>query len=138
MQPTIVAQPARTRLRPRIWGFLRVLTGVFFVAGGLPKFTAHAMWAADFARWDVPLPDLAVYGTGALEVAGGILLAVGVAARPVAALLAATMAGALLFAGTGDGGQHIVLPLLLGTLTAAVAVRGGGAWQLRPGGRPAA
>lgn len=111
------------RLRPRVWVLVRVLTGLFFVTSGLPKLAAHAMWAAEFARWDVPLPGLAVYGVGALEVVGGLLLALGVAARPIAGLLAATMAGALLFAGTSDGGQHIVLPLLLGSVTAAVALR---------------
>lgn len=128
----VVHRSVPARLRQRVWGLARVLTGLFFVSSGLPKLTDHALWVADFARWQVPLPDLAVYGVGGLEVVGGILLATGIVARPVAALLAATMAGALIFAGTRDGASHVVLPLLLGGLTATVAVRGGGAWQLRP------
>ena len=110
----------------------RIAVGLFFVSAGLPKFGASAAWIADFTRWNVPLPELAVYGVGALEVLGGLVLALGVATRLVAALLAVNMAGAVLLAGLIDGGQHLVLPPILGAVTALVALRGGGAWQLRP------
>lgn len=112
---------------------VRIAVGLFFVSSGLPKLAAHAVWVADFARWNVPLPDLAVYGVGALEVAGGLALALGIATRAVGALLAATMVGALLTAGVVDGGRHLILPPVLGLISALVALRGGGAWQVRPG-----
>lgn len=119
----------------RIGAIARIAVGLFFVSSGLPKLTAPAVWITDFTRWNVPLPELAVYGVGALEVVGGLALALGVATRPVAALLAANMGGAVLLAGLVDGGQHLVLPPVLGAVTALVTLRGGGAWQLRPGSR---
>lgn len=117
---------------PRLVAVIRVAVGLFFVTSGLPKLGDAAVWAADFARWNVPLPDLAVYPVGALEVVGGLALALGLATRAVAALLALTMVGALLTAGLVDGGQHLILPPVLGAVATLLAARGGGAWQLRP------
>lgn len=132
----VAGRPAAGGWTGRATAAVRIAAGLFFLASGLPKLGAAAAWAADFSRWNVPLPELAVYGVGALEVVGGLLLALGVAARAVAALLAATMAGAVLTAGLVDGGQHLLLPPVLGAVTSLVALRGGGAWQLRPGPRP--
>lgn len=133
--PHTAPSPSRTvHRRPGIaLAVARVAVGLFFVASGLPKLAAGAAWSADFGRWHVPLPELAVLAVAVLEVAGGLALVSGVATRVVAALLAAEMIGAVLTAGLVDGGQHLVLPPVLAVVTALIAVRGGGRWQLFPG-----
>lgn len=112
---------------------VRIIVGLFFVSSGLSKFMEHAQWAADFARWNVPLPELAAFAVAGLETVGGLALALGVAARLIAAALTVTMIGAVLTAGLVDGGQHLLLPPVLGVLTALIAVRGARAWQARRG-----
>lgn len=109
--------------RSRTLTVVRILLGAAFVLSGVPKLIDHATWAADFERWHVPLPDVAVVGVGGFEVIGGLLLAVGIATRPVAAVFAAQMLGALLVAGTTDGGQHLLLPPLLGGLASLLVLR---------------
>lgn len=109
---------------------LRVLVGVLFVNSGLAKVGAHAETVADFGRWGVPMPDLAVSAVGGLEMVGGALLVLGVATSWVALPLLATMAVAIVTAGRTDGGGHLVLPPVLGLLCALFALRGGGGWQL--------
>ncbi len=116
------APPLRRTSRAR--RALRVTLGVVFLLSGLPKLLDHATWAADFARWNVPLPDAAAFAVGGFEVLGGLMLAFGMATRPLATLFAAQMVAALLFAGTSDGGQHLVLPLILGATTSVMAIRG--------------
>ncbi|MBJ7603869.1 MAG: DoxX family membrane protein [Candidatus Dormibacteraeota bacterium] len=108
----------------------RILVGLFFASAGLPKLIQHASYVPSFEHWQVPFPGLSVFAVGLLETIGGILLVVGVAAVPVAALLLVDMLAAFGFAGTKDGGQYIVLPLLLGIFCALFTLRGGGAWQL--------
>jgi uncharacterized membrane protein YphA (DoxX/SURF4 family) len=111
---------------------VRIGVGLFFVGSGLPKIVDHAAWAAEFTRWDVPLAGAAAYLVGTAEIVGGALLAAGVATRLVAGAFVALMVGAVLVAGTRDGGDHLVLPPILGVLGAFLLVRGGGAWQLLP------
>ena len=53
----------------------------------------------------MPVPDLAVYAIGMIELVGGFLLVVGLCTRPTAAILAATMVGAIATAGRVDGGS---------------------------------
>lgn len=114
---------------------VRIVVGLVFMTTGLPKLTLHAAWAADFERWHVPLPDLAVTGAGTLELVGGLALVLGVGSRWVASALSLQMVAAALFAGLTDGGQHLILPPALAVATAVVAWTGGGAWQLRPASR---
>lgn len=111
---------------------IRVLVGLFFVSSGIPKFLNHDMAVANFTHWGLPAPDLFVYAVALLEVIGGLALALGVATRWVALLLAVDMVGAILTAGLVDGGLHLVAPPILCLLCALIAYRGGGAWQLRP------
>lgn len=134
---TTTPVPAATRRPGRTWArraaaVVRIVVGLFFVSAGLPKLLGPAEFQVAFAHWNVPLPAVAVVGVALLEVVGGLLLAFGVGTRVVAALLAVEMAGAVLTAGLVDGGQHLVLPPVLATVTALVAARGGGSWQLRP------
>jgi putative oxidoreductase len=118
--------------RAVIVAVVRILVGLFFVTSGLPKLTAHQTWVSSFHHWHVPLAGLAVSLVGSYEVIGGALLALGVAARLAAALFVLEMTGALLFAGLTDGGHDIYEPVALATVCALLALRGAGAWQLRP------
>lgn len=84
---------------PRLAAVVRVVAGVLFVVFGIPKFTDHARWVADFGTFGLPESGLLVYGTGLVEVLGGLALVVGVGVRAVAAVLALVMAGAVVGGG---------------------------------------
>ena len=90
------------------------------------------MMVENFTRWGLPVPDLFVYLVGIVEVVCGIALVLGIATRWAALVLALDMVGAILTAGLVDGGIHLIVPPILGLLSALIAARGGGAWQLRP------
>ncbi|MEQ3550752.1 DoxX family protein [Pseudonocardia nematodicida] len=112
----------RTGAHPRvpvIASLVRIITGVLFVYFGIPKFTDHAGWVAGFGTFGLPESSLLVYATGAVEVLGGIALAVAaggaVGTRIVAGVLALTMVGATVFGGlVGGSTESLVLaPALL-------------------------
>jgi len=112
---------------------IRVLVGLQFLLAGTPKLLGgHSMMVENFTRWGLPAPDLFVYVVGIVEVVCGLALVLGVATRWAAIVLALNMVGAILTAGLVDGGIHLILPPTLGLLSALIAARGGGAWQLRP------
>jgi putative oxidoreductase len=94
---------------------VRVVTGVFFVSVSVGKFTDHASEAVDFDRYGVPIPDVAVYAVGTLELICGIALVLGLLTRLSALLLAGNMIGAIATAGRVDGGSFNlgVAPTLL-------------------------
>ena len=52
----------------------------------------------------MPFPDLTTYAVGALEIAGGAALVLGLLVRPVALVLAANLVVAVCTAGRVDGG----------------------------------
>lgn len=83
---------------------VRVVTGVLFVLFSLGKFVDHAQESADFDHYGIPAPEVATALVGALELLGGVLLIIGLFARPAAALLAANLVGAIATAGRVDGG----------------------------------
>ena len=108
------------------------------------KFVDHMQEATDFKSYGVPVPDVAVYVVGVLELVCGLLLVVGLFTRLAALLLAANMAGAISTAGVMEGGTfHLgVAPTMLvamlfllwsgpGVLAVDNRLRGGG------GSRPA-
>ncbi len=115
---------------------VRSLLGVLFVAIGLAHFIAYPHFAAMFAHWDIPAPQLAVFVLGALQLVCGVLLAWGVVVRPACLMLATIMVGAMLTAGRTDGGLHLIVPpILFGVLVFFAWGRGRfGAW--RPSHRP--
>jgi len=94
---------------------LRISAGVVFVSVASGKFANHAMEAADFDRYGVPVPNIAVYAVGTLELVCGVLLILGLLTRPAAAALALTMVGAISTAGRVEGGSFNlgVAPTLL-------------------------
>jgi uncharacterized membrane protein YphA (DoxX/SURF4 family) len=128
--PAPSADAVQTGPAPVVIGLLRIVVGLFFLLPGSAKFTMHAEEVELFDRWGVPAPDLAVTATGVVEILGGLALAAGVLMPLPAAALAATMVGALVTAGRVDGGQHIVLPLVLIVLLAVVVAGRGGRWQV--------
>jgi uncharacterized membrane protein YphA (DoxX/SURF4 family) len=84
---------------------VRAATGVFFVSVSTGKFLDHAQEAVDFDRYGVPAPEVAVYAVGVVELAGGLLLVVGLLTRPAALALALTLIGAIATAGRVEGGS---------------------------------
>ena len=94
---------------------IRIVAGGLFVAISLGKFFDHATEAHDFARYGVAFPAVAVTVVGIVELLGGLALIVGLGTRIAAALLAATMVGAIATAGRVEGGTFNlgVAPALL-------------------------
>lgn len=115
---------------------VRSAAGLAFLFFGLPKLAAPAEVVADFSRWGLPFSEALVPAVGLLEVVAGALLVLGLATRWAAAALAVDMLGALLTAGRVDGGVHLIAPAVLLALTTLLALRGGGAWQLRDAAWP--
>jgi len=98
---------------------------------GIGKFADHMQEAIDFEHYGVPLPDLAVWVSGVIEVGGGALLVVGLATRLAAALVAGNLVVAIATAGVMEGGTfHLgVGPALLAAMLFLVWA-GGGRWSL--------
>ena len=112
---------------PRTARIARIVAGAVFVLFGLSKFVFHEYEVAEFARFGFADADLLVYGVGALEVVGGAALLAGLVVRPVAAVLAVNMLGAVSTAGVTVGGPvHLGLaPALLLTMLFLVWAGGG-------------
>ncbi|MGL5816795.1 MAG: DoxX family protein [Phycicoccus sp.] len=124
------ATTARPGVAPIVVGVLRIAVGLLFLLTGGMKLVIHAEEVELFERWGVPVAELAVTVTAAVEIAAGLALAAGVAMPLPAVLLAGTMIGALSTAGRVDGGQHLVVPTVLVVLLAVVVTGRGGRWQL--------
>lgn len=107
---------------------LRIALGVIFLTHGYPKLTRSAAAMQDlFVQHG--LPAQLVYVAGVLETFGGILLMVGLFARPVALLLAIEMAVAIVKVHSGHGIMALreyEFPLALGTACLALATVGAG------------
>ncbi|MFC4909915.1 DoxX family protein [Actinomadura gamaensis] len=114
----------------------RLVLGVVFVAHGWQKFHkyGHANVTKMFDGMGIPLPGLAATYATWVELAGGILLIVGVLTPLVGLLLFGDMAGALWFAHADHGffsekgGYEYVL--VLGILSLLVALAGPGRLSL--------
>jgi putative oxidoreductase len=94
---------------------VRAAVGFLIASISTGKFFDHAQEAVDFDRYGVPVPDVAVYAVGVVELVGGLLLIAGLLTRPAAAALALTLIGAIATAGRVEGGSfHLgVGPALL-------------------------
>src|SRR5437588_8360938 len=77
----------------------RWTSGAIFVGFGAGKFVNHASEASSFLAYGLPWPSLFTDAIGALELAGGVLLVLGLATRPVALALAGDMIGAIVVSG---------------------------------------
>jgi len=115
---------------------LRVALGVVFFAHGWQKIFEYTIpgTQAAFAQMGVPAAQLIAPAIGFLELLGGAAIILGVLVRPVAALLALNMLGALFLvhapAGifADKGGYELVLVLAAGA--AALAIVGAGRFSI--------
>ena len=65
----------------------RILASAIFIIGGYGKLTAAAATQASFAKLGLPLPAVAYWVAVVIELAGGILLLIGLQTRAVALVL---------------------------------------------------
>jgi putative oxidoreductase len=105
----------------------RWASGAIFVAFGAGKFVNHASETSSFQTYGLPWPSLFTDVIGVLELAGGVLLVLGLATRPVALALAADMVGAIVVSGIlrGEDVSLTLAPLLLAAMVALVALGAG-------------
>ena len=76
----------------------RVLIALMFILGGIGKFTGLEGTAGYIASVGLPAPKLLAFGSGVLELLGGVLLVVGFQARWAALALATfTLLASVLF-----------------------------------------
>jgi putative oxidoreductase len=121
---------------------LRVVVGGTFAAHGWVKLFGFGIGGVTgfFQSLGIPLPGVAAVLVTALELLGGILLVIGLLTRPVAAALAADMAGAIGFAKLHGGffapdGFEFELTLLAAAAALALTGAGEHSADARLGGR---
>jgi putative oxidoreductase len=119
-----------TTWAPRLLGVLRIVAALLFLQHGTAKF-----FGFPYVEYLAGTPVLSLWGiAGVLEVAGGILLALGLFTRPVAFVLSGEMAFAYFlehievsFFPLLNQGESAVLYCFLFLYLAAA---GGGPWSL--------
>lgn len=116
MRPTV---PAPLPHLDRGLLILRIVTGAVFAAHGWQKLFTYGVEGvtAGFTKMGVPIPGFTGPAVGVLELAGGILLIVGLFGRAIPVLLAIDMLGAIVFVHFKNGffmptGYEFVLLLL--------------------------
>ncbi|WP_425859662.1 DoxX family protein [Arthrobacter sp. TWP1-1] len=115
---------------------LRVVLGFLIASHGWQKFNEWTIAGTQgaFAQMGVPAAEITAPLVATLELVGGIALILGIATRPVAALLVLDMLGAivLVHASAGvfveTGGYELVL--LMGAAALALALAGPGKFSL--------
>lgn len=119
------------------WGLalLRLTLGVVFAAHGYQAIFTRGLGAlaAQFAGWGVPLPLLSAPLFATLQLAGGVLLMLGLGTRPLALVLALITLVESFYAQryrTLFGAGGLELPLLLSGGALALAWGGAGALAL--------
>lgn len=125
--------------------FLRVITGIIFIAHGWPKISGGVPdTAAMFGQLGIPAPTAAAWLIALLESVGGLALLLGILVGPVALLLAIHMLTGIVLVhapigfyviGPGQGGMEFNLILIAALVT--LALQGPGSWVIR-GRKPAA
>ncbi|MGQ4554629.1 DoxX family membrane protein [Halobellus sp. GM3] len=121
--------------------FLRLALGIPMLVGGVgkvfgigPKPLGPGGFAGFLASLGVPLPSIAAWGVGLLELVGGILLLVGIAVRITSALVAIDMLVATILYHLPNGypaaSGGIELTLALALLAVALVLSGPGSLSL--------
>ena len=111
---------------------LRVATGFIFAAHGWQKYSQFTIAGtqAAFAEMGVPMAAVVAPVIATLELVGGIALILGLFSRPIAALLALDMLGALVLvhapAGVFIANNGYELVLILGAAALSIALIGPG------------
>src|SRR2546429_4054104 len=130
-----VIAPIAAALSPLAEPMVRVATGLFLVPHGAQKlfgwFGGYGLEATgQFFAAKLGLPASLALLAGLIEFGAGLLLAVGLATRAAAALVAGLMAGAVVPVHLGSGffwtSGGFEYPLLLGILALSYAIPGGG------------
>jgi putative oxidoreductase len=114
---------------------LRLTAGIVFlmhggqklVEGGLPRF------AVMLTQLHIPLPAVAAVLVALVEFVGGVLLVLGLFARPAAALVAIDMVVAMLAVHLRRGFFNpggVEFPLILFAANVAIVCLGAGAWSM--------
>jgi putative oxidoreductase len=121
-----LTSPGRFSARRAGWALtlLRSVSGAVFLAFGAGKFVNHTSETSSFHTYGLPWPNAFTDAVGVLELTGGVLLAVGLATRPVAALLAADMVGAIVVSGIlhSETVSLTLAPALLVAMAALLAL----------------
>ncbi|MFB9909362.1 DoxX family protein [Allokutzneria oryzae] len=73
----------------------RLTVGFMFASGAVGKLGRLGAFTEEFHQLGIPVPGFAAPAVAVVELAGGLALMLGIGTRLAAALLAATMAGAL-------------------------------------------
>lgn len=110
---------------------LRVVIGAVFAAHGVQAIFMKGLehTTTQFQGWGVPLPLLTAPLVATLQLAGGVLLLLGLGTRPIALLLTGVMLAAIYFAHWGRaffGVNGMEVALLLGAGALALALGGPG------------
>ena len=95
---------------------VHLVAGAIFILGGIAKFAVNGLEVRAFASFGLPAPPAFVVLIGVIEIAGGVLLMMGLFTRPTAVVLAGVMVGAIAFSGIGHGDvvpSLTLAPLLL-------------------------
>ena len=114
------------------WAALtRWAAGIIFLIFGVGKFSNHAAELASFRHYPLPAPDTFVYLVGVIELAGGLLLIMGLLTRLAALALAADMIGAIVISGLARWEliSLTLAPLLLVAMISLIRF-GAGSWSL--------
>ena len=115
---------------------VRVTAGLMLIPHGWVKVfnNGPAGVAGMLTRYGIPAPDLFAYVIMGLETIGGILIAIGLFTRPIAALLVIEFLVIIFVAhwprGYAVGAGGIEYPLMWGLILLAILLRGGGPWSL--------
>ena len=126
-----------SRSAPYAAALLRVSLGIMFIAHGLLKVFVFTLPGTAQFFASVGFPGWAAYPVVAAEIAGGILLVLGVYSRVVAAALIPLLIGAAsvhigngwVFSSANGGWEY---PVFLIVIAAVVALLGDGAYALKP------
>ncbi|RYZ40896.1 MAG: DoxX family protein [Myxococcaceae bacterium] len=121
-------------LRPhaeRIYALLRIMSGLMFMQHGLQKIFGL------FGGVPAGAPPFVVYGAGAIELVGGLLIALGLFAGPAAFISSGTMAFAFFLGHVLPNGGNLIPITNQGELAALycfvflfVAAHGSGIWSV--------
>jgi putative oxidoreductase len=115
---------------------VRVTAGLMLIPHGWPKVTVAGVEGvtAMLTRYSIPAPRPFAYLIMALETIGGLLIAIGLFTRPIAALLVIEFLVIIFVAhwprGYGVGAGGIEYPLMWGLILLAILLRGGGPWSV--------